>query len=114
MSRIPDKTPRSTRILAPVALLCCAIGVLPAQTLQITSPADGTVVSPGQVVTVTVAASPASAFQAVVLVGGDAIGFSQVLSAPPYQFSLQIPAGTRPRRYPLTAEGMTAPGDERI
>jgi hypothetical protein len=93
-----------------VALLCCAIGVLPAQTLQITSPADGTVVSPGQVVTVTVAASPASAFQAVVLVGGDAIGFSQVLSAPPYQFSLQIPAGTRPRRYPLTAEGTTAPG----
>ena len=105
-----EKTGRFALVFTLLVLLCATGGVLRAQTLQITSPADGTVVAPGQVVTVTVAASPTSAFQAVIIVGGDPIGFSPVLVAPPYQFSIPIPPHIRPRRYTLTADGTTAPG----
>jgi hypothetical protein len=61
--------------------------------LQITSPAEGTVVHPGQ--TVTVAVSPISAGDSftVVELGGDANFHiqEQLLTAPPYQFSIMIP-----------------------
>jgi hypothetical protein len=91
-------------------IMAAACGALPAQTLKITSPADGTVVAPGQVVTVTVAASPASAFQEIIIIGGGGIGSTSMLTAPPYQFSVQIPPKIRPRRYTITADGTVVPG----
>jgi hypothetical protein len=103
-----DRTWRFERAIALLVLLCG--GLLPAQTLQITSPTDLTVVNPGQVVAVTASASPTLAFQAIVIVGSDAIGFSPVLVAAPYQVSIQIPLGIRPRRYRLRAVGTTTPG----
>ncbi len=89
-------------------LLCLSAGSVSAQSLQITSPADGTMVNPGQSLTVTVSAM--GTFQQVILIGGDPIGFSQPLSAPPYQFTIQIPSHIVPGRYQLTADGATAPG----
>lgn len=77
-------------------------------TLQITSPADGTLVSPGQTITFTVSAS--GVFTQVALIGEDPIGFSEALSAPPYEFTLAIPSDIRPDRYAVTAAGAYAPG----
>ncbi len=76
--------------------------------LQITSPADGTMVNPGQTLNVTVSSSGAT-FAQVIVMGQDPMGFSQVLTAPPYQFSIQIPSDIRPGRYTLTASGAISP-----
>jgi len=109
MSNCPMyRAPRLRAALLLVMLLCVSALSLPAQSLQITSPADGTTVNPGQSLSVTVSAS--GTFQQVILIGGDPIGFSQPLSAPPYQFTLQIPTSILPGKYPLTADGATSPG----
>jgi uncharacterized protein YjdB len=78
--------------------------------LRITSPADGTVLRPGQVAYVTVEPSPAGAFQGIAIIGADPIGFGDILTALPYRFKVQIPSGIRPLRYALTATGKLAPG----
>ena len=98
------------RFWLPLFLCVVAIGHLRAQTVQITSPASGTVVIPGQQVAVTVADSPAGSFQDVLLLGQEPLGMSQPLSAPPYQFSFQIPSTIRPGSYNLTAVGVITPG----
>jgi hypothetical protein len=51
--------------------------------LQITSPADGTSVEPGQTLKITVAASGGT-FRMVAVWGTNPLGTSQVLAAPPY------------------------------
>ncbi len=89
-----------------------AASALCAQTLRITSPADGTVVKPGETLAVTVAATGA-AFRIVVLVGYDPIGTMEPLMAPPYKFSVPIPSTISPRRYSLTAIGSIRP-DENV
>ncbi|MGD0668261.1 MAG: Ig-like domain-containing protein [Bryobacteraceae bacterium] len=92
-------------------LLSASSRLLTAQTLKITEPKDGTVVSPGQILHVTVEVSPPGAFiRSVIVIGGDPIGFSDALGAPPYNFSLKIPAQIRPRRYTITADGFVEPG----
>ncbi len=75
--------------------------------LQITSPADGTVVAPGDTVSVTVVVTPGSTY-GVVQVIGENIGFSGALASPPYEFSLTIPNNeVGPHR--LTAVGVIGP-----
>jgi hypothetical protein len=100
---------RAVSTFALPLALCAFTGLLTAQALKITEPKDGTVVYTGQVLTVVVNASPAFAFQEIIIAGGG-LGFSQTLHAPPYRFSLIIPLGTRPRGYHLTADGSTEPG----
>ncbi len=95
--------------LAALALLAGAVRLHAQPSLQITSPADGTVVSPGQSVTVTVSAS--GTFLLVALVGEDPLGFSQGLSAPPYNFTLTIPSNIPPDKYAVTAAGAYAQGE---
>jgi hypothetical protein len=80
-----------------------------AQKLQITSPADGTAVSPGQALPVTVAASGGT-FKDVVVIGEDPIGSSPMLSSPPYQFTVQIPSAISPRTYMVSAIGPLTSG----
>ncbi len=92
-------------------LSCTFVGSLLAQpTLRITAPADGTVVHPGQSLTVTVEASPPGAFLQVILFGSDRFGFGPPLLAPPYRFTVQIPSHIVPGEYRVTADGATAPG----
>jgi hypothetical protein len=102
-------TKRPASLWGPI-FVCLSISTISAQTLQITSPTNGAVVRPGQTVTVTVADSPVGAFQEVIVVGQNPIGFSQVLTAPPYQFSILIPPDISPRRYTITADGTIALG----
>lgn len=85
-----------TRSTAAVAqLLSAVIGVLAfatvlqAQQLTITSPTAGTLISPGQTLSVTVSVTRGQV-QAVG-VGGQDIGFSPYLSVGPYSFSLLVP-----------------------
>jgi hypothetical protein len=86
----------------------CAPHLWAQSTLQITSPAAGTVVNPGQVLTVSVSIS--GTFQQIAIIGEGPIGLSQVLSSAPYQFSLQIPTSLPARSYQLTAAGMISQG----
>jgi hypothetical protein len=85
-----------------------AHSLLAQPSLRITSPADGTLVNPGQSLKVTVEAS--GRFQQVILIGAQPMGGTVPLSAPPYEFTIKIPNRISPRRYSLTADGCTAPG----
>jgi hypothetical protein len=84
--------------------------VMAQSTLRITSPTEGAIVNAGQALTVTVEASPANAFEGIVII--TPLGFSQVLQRPPYEFTLLIPRDVTPRRegYVITADGVTGPG----
>lgn len=102
MKRLLDRIDWFVPILACALVLCASNGPLVAQTLRITSPADGAVVSPGDKITVTVEVSGGS----VPFVGlgiENPIGYSEILSAAPYQFSVQIPSRVSLRRYPVYA-----------
>jgi hypothetical protein len=101
-------------VMRPVAMAFCLFGstlqVMAQPTLRITSPTEGAVAYVGRDLAVTVEASPANAFRMVTVIGGDPIGFSRVLEAPPYTFMLSIPEHIQPRDYIITADGVVAPG----
>ena len=78
--------------------------------LQITSPANGTVVAPGETITVVVAPAPGMTFSHVIILGENPIGDSQIKTAPPYEFSLTIPTNISARSYRITARGVITPG----
>ena len=109
MKRLKRMTRRATRICVFLMALYAPSGLLKAQALTIAEPQDGTIVNPGQVVTVVVDASPPLAFREIIVFLGE-IGVSQTLVAPPFRFSLTVPPHARPRRYNLTADGFTEPG----
>jgi hypothetical protein len=97
-------------------LLLCAATVFISSTqqslaqLQITSPTEGTIVNPGQTLSVTVSSSSSTEFTNVAVVGEDPIGLSDPASSVPAQFSLAIPADIPCRPHNLTALGVTASG----
>ena len=76
--------------------------------IKIISPADGSIVSPGEVITVTVSVEAGSAFLYVQVLGKE-IGFSLPDDSAPYEFSLTIP-NTIIGPKELTALGVTGPG----
>ncbi|MHB8499598.1 MAG: Ig-like domain-containing protein [Candidatus Acidiferrales bacterium] len=79
-------------------------------TLQITSPAAGTVVNPGQTLTVS-ATSPTPASFSQVFVGGDLTGFIGTISGLPGQLSFTIPsAGFALGTHRLSAQGTPTSG----
>ena len=92
----------------PLAALAFAQAV-PGQSLRIVSPANGTVVHPGQ--SFRVAVSIARAFQQVLLMGESWIGASQMLASGPYEFTVRVPAKVAEARiYTLFAVGLIGPG----
>jgi trimeric autotransporter adhesin len=85
------------------------IGLLPAQTtVQITSPASGVAVNPGQTVQVSVSVS--GTVSSVALACPDPIMGAFPINTPPYQFSLQIPTDISPGLYSVTAIAASTPG----
>jgi hypothetical protein len=78
--------------------------------LQITTPVNGSIVNPGQTISITVT-SPANVnFTSVGIAGESPVGFSNVVTSVPAQFSMPVPTGIACRRYMLTAVGATASG----
>ncbi len=78
--------------------------------LQITSPTTGTIVNPGQTISVTVTSPANVAFTQVGVVGEDPIGFSSIATSVPAQFSMAVPTNIACRSYMLTADGATSSG----
>src|SRR5882724_1058843 len=98
-------------VLALVASALAALSLpLAGQTqpaLQITSPSDGTVVTPGQTISVSVTSPGNISFKQVFIIGEQPLPTSTIASSAPAQFSLLIPQGARPGKYLLTAWGTT-------
>ena len=106
---VPSSNRWLHRGLTFVALLqACSSWSSAQPTLQITSPAAGATFSPGQTVTVTVSTS-GSGFSSVLIVGQGVLGFSAPISAPPYKFSVAIPALAVQQQYTITAVGVVGP-----
>ena len=82
----------------------------PAVLLTITSPAPGTVVSPGQTVVLTVAAIGNASITYVAVVGEDPFGLSATSTTVPAQFSFTVPSRIASRPFDFTATGATVTG----
>jgi hypothetical protein len=75
--------------------------------IQITSPAEGAVMAPGESITVKVATSPGTSFYSfAIIVHSVEFPESNVLTSPPYQSTLVIPYYVRPGKYFLRASGL--------
>jgi uncharacterized membrane protein len=110
MHSLIDTCGRMLRAALSLLLACVFAALLHAQgALQITSPTDGTVVHPGDTVTVTVSATGA-AFAAVVIIPHSPIEWSDIATIPPYRFLIQIPSDITLGTYRLTASGVVTPG----
>ena len=100
---------------APLALLLlgsAAVLLAAEPTLQITSPADGTVVQQGETVTFKVEVS--GVLMMVMVVAEGSIEDSQLLTAPPYEFTIRIPTHIRSRSYHFRALGVVKPGQRQL
>jgi hypothetical protein len=98
-----------TAVLRTILSTSVSMGLLSAAPgLSITSPADGSAVTPGQSLAVTVSAT--GSFTEVVVVGEGPIGFSKAQTGPTFQFTLPIPARLSPGRYSVTALGASGGG----
>src|SRR5258708_4794140 len=90
---------------------CLSVAQQNQPVLQIIAPADGTVVNPGQVITVNVASPAGVAVSAIFIVGEDPIGVSDGAPSTPAQLSITIPANlASSRKYMLTAFGASNAG----
>ncbi|HEX3103358.1 MAG TPA: Ig-like domain repeat protein, partial [Terriglobales bacterium] len=76
--------------------------------LQLTSPADGTVVAPGQPLSLTVVAISNARFVEVSVISP--LGGSSIANSLPAQLSMTVPADVALRQYGLTATGGTSDG----
>ena len=94
-----------------VALLACSISLLAQNPpdLQITAPANNTIVNPGQTISITLTSPNNSAAKAGVT-GETPIGATTIATSFPAQLSLAIPQEIPLRKYSLTAMGITSGG----
>jgi hypothetical protein len=76
--------------------------------IQITAPASGTVVAPGGTVTVAVSLGSGVAVSQVMILGENPIGFSEALTAAPFQFPIVVPTSINAGLYSLTADATGA------
>jgi hypothetical protein len=81
-----------------------------ASLLEITAPADDSIVNPGQTVTISVASPANATFNGIVVVAGGHIGMSDVATVLPAQLSITIPPKTSSQAYPFVATGTTSSG----
>jgi hypothetical protein len=102
---------RITSVLNLGLLFTMGVSAQAQNSLQITNPAPGTVVNPGQTVVVNVLASGGPFTSVSVLPTFDVNNDILLLTAPPYQFSFTVPVGSRPGLAAITAMGSTAAGE---
>ncbi|PYX55661.1 MAG: hypothetical protein DMG76_17435, partial [Acidobacteria bacterium] len=106
-------------VLAGIALtilLPATIAAVPQArpVLQITEPSAGSIVNPGQTLTVKVTSPTPALFPEVALIGRDPIGFAGIISPLPGELSVPIPKDIDLGRYMLTVGGTPKSGKERI
>jgi len=88
-----------------------SLGAQSQPSLQITSPLSGTIVNPGQTLSVSVISPSGTAFSQVDIISEQPIGMSTSATSVPAQLSIAIPTkDIRIGQYMLTAEGITASG----
>jgi hypothetical protein len=94
-------------------MLSCVVGgallAQPMPTLRITSPGDRTVVHPGESLKVMVEATPVDAFAGIGVIGTMDV-VTPLVTAPPYECTVEIPRGIRPGIYNIGAIGAPRPG----
>lgn len=102
--------PADNEFMIVRGLICLSASLLAQPSLRITSPKEGTVFHSGESIKIKVQAS--GMFKMVMVIGFDPLGGTFPLSAPPYEFTMQIPVRYRisPGRYLLTANGVIEPG----
>jgi len=100
----------SSNVICIVALTAVLGAQAGAQNIQITSPASGTVVHPGQTFSVVVTTDPNAFAAAAVLINADFNTNEGILTAPPYQFTFSIPANSSVGTYAIVAIGGTSSG----
>lgn len=93
--------------VSPVAALSPALAGQTQPALQITSPSDGSVVTPGQTISVSVTSPANISFKQVFVIGERPLPTSTIANSVPASFSILIPQKTRPGKYVLTAWGTT-------
>ena len=93
-----------------VLLLATANLAAQAQQLKITSPTDGAAIVPGETIHIVAAAEVGTVLQQVAIVGESPLGFSEIATTSPFQFTLAVPVDIQPGRYALTALGRTVAG----
>src|SRR6266498_5288802 len=102
---------RLTLLVLPCAIADHATGQTRASDLlQITSPASGSIVNPGQKLLITVTSPAKTGFDQVMVIGE--LGIMGIGNSLPAQFSFSIPANISCRSYTLTAIGITPSGQE--
>lgn len=82
--------------------------------LQIAEPSAGSIVNPGQTLTVKVTSPMPALFPEVALIGEAPIGFAGTISSLPGEFSVRIPKDIELGKHTLTVEGTTKFGNEPI
>jgi hypothetical protein len=78
--------------------------------LQISSPTNGSIVNPGQTLSVTVISPTNVTFAKAGVIGQDPLGFSDIATSVPAQFNFAIPADIACGAYMLTAYASTSSG----
>ncbi len=91
-------------------LLLLSATLLAQPTLRITSPADGTLVHPGESFKVTVEVTPPGAFTDLMLIAADPIGTFPEKGGAPYEYAVPIPKAIAPGQYTIAAMGRPRPG----
>jgi hypothetical protein len=97
------------RMLSTLALTCAVLPAWGNPKIRITSPAEKTVVHPGDTVTVTVATS-GEKFIMMSIEARVPIPDSENRTSPPWRFSIHIPTRITPGLYGLIASAVTTPG----
>lgn len=82
--------------------------------LAITEPPAGSIVNPGQALTVKVSSPTPALFSEVALIGEDPIGFVGTISSLPGEIAVPIPKDIDLGKHTLTAEGTPKSGGEAI
>jgi hypothetical protein len=106
----------SAKLIGLLSAIFATAGFSPAQQnpplLQITAPTDGSVVNPGQTISVTVSSPANVAFSQVAVLGQDPLGSTDIATSVPAQFTISIPANIICGKYMLTAYGTTSSGQD--
>lgn len=113
-------SPRGDGLFSCLRIACvCIFGATFAATsssmaqrppLEISSPVSGTIVNPGQEISVNVVSPAGVQFTGILVVGGGPIGISTMATKIPAEISVKIPTDIACRLYPLTAFGIMPAG----